>query len=56
VLQEMSGSQITAPDPFAEVFPLRQPDARFDAFIDAWIADLRRYVTRPLSLGRCVHI
>jgi acetoin utilization deacetylase AcuC-like enzyme len=40
VLQEMSGSQITAPDPFAEVFPLRQPDARFDAFIDAWIADL----------------
>ena len=41
VLQEMSGSQITAPDPFAEVFPLRQPDARFDAFIDAWIADLK---------------
>lgn len=41
VLQEMSGSQITAPDPFAEVFPLRQPDARFDAFMDAWIADLK---------------
>jgi acetoin utilization deacetylase AcuC-like enzyme len=41
VLQEMSGSQITAPDPFAEVFPLRQPDARFDAFVDAWIDDMK---------------
>ena len=41
VLQEMSGSQISAPDPFAEVFPLRQPDARFDAFLDAWIADMK---------------
>ena len=40
VLQEMSGSQIAAPDPFAEVFPLRQPDARFDAFVDKWIADM----------------
>ena len=37
VLQEMSGSAITAPDPFAEVFPLRQPDARFDAFLDDWL-------------------
>lgn len=41
VLQEMSGSQITAPDPFAEVFPLRQPDPRFDAFLDTWIADIK---------------
>jgi len=40
VLQEMSGSQITAPDPFAEVFPLRQPDARFDTFVDGVIADM----------------
>ncbi len=37
VLQEMSGSRISAADPFAEVFPLRQPDARFDAFVEAWI-------------------
>ncbi|MEO1640641.1 MAG: class II histone deacetylase [Pseudomonadota bacterium] len=37
VLQRMSGSGISAPDPFAEVFPLRQPDARFDAFVDEWI-------------------
>jgi acetoin utilization deacetylase AcuC-like enzyme len=42
VLQEMSGSQITAHDPFAEVFTLRQPDARFDAFVDAWIADMKK--------------
>ena len=41
VLQELSGSQIAAPDPFAEVFPLRQPDARFDAFVETWIADMQ---------------
>ncbi|MDP5086462.1 MAG: class II histone deacetylase [Yoonia sp.] len=40
VLQEMSGSAISAPDPFAEVFPLRQPDARFDAFLDGVIGDM----------------
>ncbi|SFS15968.1 class II histone deacetylase [Yoonia litorea] len=40
VLQEMSGSAISAPDPFAEVFPLRQPDARFDAFLEAWLDDM----------------
>jgi len=40
VLQEMSGSAISAPDPFAEVFPLRQPDARFDAFLDGVIRDM----------------
>lgn len=41
VLQELSGSDITAPDPFAEVFPLRQPDARFDAFLQGWLDDMR---------------
>ena len=40
VLQQMAGSAIAAPDPFAEVFPLRQPDARFDAFVDGWLADM----------------
>lgn len=40
VLQEMASSQISAPDPFAEVFPLRQPDARFDAFVETWINDM----------------
>ena len=40
VLQEMSGSHINAPDPFAEVFPLRQPDERFDAYFDDVINDM----------------
>ena len=40
VLQEMSGSAVDAPDPFAQVFPLRQPDARFDAYLDGVIADM----------------
>ena len=39
-LQTLSGSQITAPDPFAEVFPLRQPDSRFDSFLDGWLTDM----------------
>ncbi len=34
VLEELSGSRITAPDPFAETLKLRQPDDRFDAFVD----------------------
>jgi acetoin utilization deacetylase AcuC-like enzyme len=44
VLQQMAGSAITAPDPFAEVFPLRQPDARFDAFLDGVLADMAREI------------
>ena len=41
VLQEMAGSDISAPDPFEEVFPLRQPDARFDAFVHNWLSDMK---------------
>lgn len=40
VLQELAGSAISAPDPFADVFPLRQPDARFDAFLDGVIGEM----------------
>jgi acetoin utilization deacetylase AcuC-like enzyme len=40
VLQRMSGSTVDAPDPFAEVFPLRQPDARFDAYLESVIDDM----------------
>ncbi len=40
VLQELAGSAITAPDPFGEVFQLRQPDARFDAFVDLWLSEM----------------
>ncbi|PVA06717.1 class II histone deacetylase [Thalassorhabdomicrobium marinisediminis] len=40
VLQEMSGSAITAPDPFGDVFPLRQPGAAFDRFVEQWLAEM----------------
>ena len=40
VLQEMSRSQISAPDPFGDVFPLRQPSAAFDAFLDGVIGEM----------------
>lgn len=32
VLQEMAGSAVSAPDPFAETFAARQPDPAFDAW------------------------
>ena len=37
VLEELSASDITAPDPLAATLAKRQPDARFDAFARAWI-------------------
>ena len=41
VLAEMSGSAIEAPDPFGDVFPLRQPSAAFDAFIQSQINEMK---------------
>jgi acetoin utilization deacetylase AcuC-like enzyme len=40
VLEELSGSSATAPDPMAEALTIRQPGARFDAFAETWIEDL----------------
>lgn len=40
VLEVMSGSAIHAPDPFEEVFPLRQPDAAFDRYLDGVLSDM----------------
>ncbi len=37
VLEELSGSTITAPDPMAVTLAKRQPDARFEAFVEDWI-------------------
>ena len=37
VLEELSGSDINAPDPLAATLEKRQPDARFDAFLRGWI-------------------
>ncbi|WP_106745853.1 class II histone deacetylase [Yoonia maritima] len=42
VLQTLSNSNITAPDPFAEVFPLRQPDAGFDAYLDGVLGAMEK--------------
>lgn len=40
VLEELSGSAITAPDPFEPTLTLRQPSAAFDRFVDTWIDSL----------------
>ncbi|MBT2130315.1 class II histone deacetylase [Aliiroseovarius lamellibrachiae] len=43
VLEEMSGSKITAPDPLAETFAARQPNAKMDAVFSAHLAELAGY-------------
>jgi acetoin utilization deacetylase AcuC-like enzyme len=40
VLEEMSGSKITAPDPFAESFAARQPNAAMQAVYSEMLRDL----------------
>ena len=40
VLEEMSGSAITAPDPLAETFAARQPNARFERYCSILIAEM----------------
>ncbi len=39
-LEALSGSAIAAPDPLAENFRIRQPDARFDAFLRGVVRDM----------------
>jgi acetoin utilization deacetylase AcuC-like enzyme len=43
VLAEMAGSAIAAPDPLAATLAARQPDARFDAMINAHLSDLEGF-------------
>lgn len=40
VLEEMTGSTTRAPDPFADTLKLRQPTARFDAFVEGIISEM----------------
>lgn len=40
VLEEMSGSEIRAPDPFAETLAKRQPGATFDAHVEGLIGEM----------------
>jgi len=39
VLEELSGSAVTAPDPLADTLRQRQPDARFDAWLGTILAE-----------------
>ena len=39
-IAELTASSITAPDPLGAAIDARQPDARFDAFLDAWLSDM----------------
>lgn len=41
VLAEMAGSDIDAPDPFGDVFPLRQPSAAFDRFVQDQLNEMK---------------
>ncbi len=43
VLEEMSGSTVTAPDPFAETFAARQPNARLQRVYDDWVDELAAF-------------
>jgi len=45
VLEEMSGSGITAPDPLAATFAARQPSARMEAVYSAYLDDLVAFFT-----------
>ena len=40
VIEELAQAAITVADPLAPTLAARQPDARFDAFVSAWIDDL----------------
>jgi len=41
-LEALSGSKRTAPDPLAKTFDVRQPSARFDAFLREQVSDMAR--------------
>ncbi|UWQ04263.1 class II histone deacetylase [Aliiroseovarius crassostreae] len=43
VLEVMSGSEITAPDPLAEIFAARQPNARMQAVFSEHLSELAEY-------------
>ena len=38
-----AGHALHAPDPLAQTFALRQPSARFEAFLSDWVDDLARF-------------
>ncbi|WP_127114982.1 class II histone deacetylase [Shimia sediminis] len=40
VMEELSGSAVHVPDPMAETLAIRQPDARYDAFVSGLIGEM----------------
>ncbi|MEQ9695771.1 class II histone deacetylase [Shimia sp. SDUM112013] len=51
VLEELSGSDISVPDPMAETLRIRQPDARFEAFVAEQIGELADFFAKPAKSG-----
>ena len=47
-IEALSGSSNTAPDPNAEAFHIRQPSARFDAFLRAEVRDMADTLLGPV--------
>lgn len=44
----LAGTDITAPDPFADTFAQRQPTARFQRFLDGWVDELTAFHAKEL--------
>ena len=49
VLEQMSGSKVTAEDPLGATFRLRQPNAKFQAFLDDHVDGLVRFFDSPAA-------
>lgn len=47
VIEELSGSSCTAPDPMAETLRQRQPNARVEAFFSGLVDEMAEYFTTP---------
>ncbi|WP_204112927.1 class II histone deacetylase [Shimia biformata] len=51
VLEELSGSAMTAPDPLADTFRKRQPNKRFETFVSGQIAEMAGFFDKPAGQG-----
>ena len=51
VMEELSGSAIHVPDPMAETLAIRQPDARFDAFVSGLIGEMAEFFAKNPASG-----
>jgi acetoin utilization deacetylase AcuC-like enzyme len=40
VLEQLAGSKVHVPDPLAHTLESRQPDSRFDAFVNGWLDEI----------------